>query len=223
MTTEPSETWAWTEEAGFPETAYTFVYRVLREAILNGTLQGGTRLAQNGIAARLGVSTTPVREALHKLRSEGLIDSGPGRRYVVHNLSLEEWQGIVALKRLLEPYSLSLAAQRVDAQTLAALEKVHGQMTQEENTAKYVDLNREFHHICREAAGFPRLTAMLEALQDAESGYIAKGVREHPEVMAQSISDHAAIIEGLRARDAAALEKVIVRHVGLTLTPYVQD
>ncbi|MFH1331095.1 MAG: GntR family transcriptional regulator [Actinomycetota bacterium] len=223
MTAETTEMRGWAQDAGPRETAYEFVYRVLRHALLDGRLEGGTRLLQTEIAKQLGVSTTPVREALHKLVSEGLVNLEAGRGAVVHSLSMDEWNEIVTLKALLEPPCLELAAQRIGERPLAELERLYRLMSEEADTSAWVDLNRQFHRVYYEAAESPRLRAILEALQDAEATYVAKGIREHPEVAVQGQKDHAELIEGLRARDAASLSRVIARHVGTTRAPFARE
>jgi DNA-binding GntR family transcriptional regulator len=220
MTVATSEGWDWAQGAGSRETAYEFVYRVLRHALLDGKLEGGARLFQTEIARQLGVSTTPVREALHKLVTEGLVDAEAGRGAVVHRLSMEEWNEIVALKALLEPFCLELAAKRIDERSLDEMRGLYDLMCVEADTTAWVDLNRRFHRVYYEASGSPRLRAMLGALQDAEATYVAKGIREYPEVAVQGQRDHADIIEGLAARDAGRVRVAILRHVGATRAPF---
>jgi DNA-binding GntR family transcriptional regulator len=200
------------------EPAYEFVNRVLRRAVLDGLLPGGRRLLQSEVATQLSVSTTPVREALHRLASEGLIDTVPGRGAVVHTLSLGEWSEIVAMRSLLEPYALRLAADRIEGRALAHMEQIQRDMTTEQDIATWVDLNRQFHRVYYEAAESPRLLAVLASLQDAATTYVAQGVREHPELPQRGNQEHAGIIKGLRERDTAGLEKLIVEHITTTLT-----
>jgi DNA-binding GntR family transcriptional regulator len=186
--------------------------------MLDGSLEGGTRLLQTEIADRLGVSTTPVREALHRLATEGLIDTYPGRGAVVHTLSLEEWNEIVAMRALLEPYALRLAADRIGSDALARMEEIQRLMTQEADTATWVDLNRKFHRAYYESARSPRLMGVLVMLQEAATTYVAEGVREQPALPQQGNQEHAAIIDGLRQRDVVGLGEIIVKHIATTLT-----
>jgi DNA-binding GntR family transcriptional regulator len=217
-----AETWEWAQDAGPRETAYEFVYRVIRHALLDGKLGSGTRLFQTEIADRLGVSTTPVREALQKLASEGLVDLTAGRGATVRKLSLKEWNEIVAIKGQLEPFVLRLAAERITPEAIAELERILDQMGPVRDITTWVDMNRQFHRVYYEAADSPLLKAMLVGLVDAEAIYVAKGIRERPELSPQGLQDHAAIIEGLKRRDVACLEKLIARHVSTTLAPYTQ-
>jgi len=204
----------WVEEVPDPlETAYAFAYRVLRRAVLKGTLPGGKRVLQAELADRLAVSTTPVREALHRLASEGLIDIIPGRGAVVHTLSSDEWHEIVLMRRLLEPCALRLAAHQIDNRTLAIMERIHETMTMERDIAVWVDLNRQFHGVYYKAAGPPRLSTVLENLQDVATTYLAQALREEPALSDRANKEHGAILRGLRDRDEDALEQVILTHV----------
>jgi DNA-binding GntR family transcriptional regulator len=207
----------WPANLGSRETAYEFVYRVLRHAVLDGTLEEGTRLFQTEIGERLGVSTTPVREALHKLASEGLVDFGAGRGAVVHVLSTDEWGEIVHIRRLLEPDALRRAGERAGAQTLADAERVYREMDGETDVVAWVDLNRQFHNIHYDAAQSPRLTRILMILLDASTTYLVRAIVEHPEIARQAQAEHAAIIEGLRCRDGDALQEIAVRHLETAL------
>jgi DNA-binding GntR family transcriptional regulator len=159
------------------------------------------------------VSTTPIREALHKLASEGLVDFDAGRGALVHVLSQSEWNEIIDIRDQLEPFALRRAAERIDDQTLARMEQIHQAMADASDSALWVDLNRQFHHLYYRAAGLPRLEAILGALQDASATYVAKLVREYPDFRPIGHGEHAAIVEHLRNHDWNALEKVIRIHI----------
>lgn len=217
MSLEGAAIGEWPANLGSRETAYEFVYRVLRHAVLDGTLEEGTRLFQTEIGERLGVSTTPVREALHKLASEGLVDFGAGRGAVVHVLSTDEWSEIVHIRRLLEPDALRRAGERAGAQTLAEAERIHREMDGETDVVAWVDLNRQFHSIHYDAAQSPRLTRILMILLDASTTYLVRAIVEHPEIARQAQAEHAAIIEGLRRRDGDALQEIAFRHLETAL------
>lgn len=207
----------WPANVGSRETAYEFVYRALRHAVLDGTLKEGTRLFQTEIGERLGVSTTPVREALHKLASEGLVDFGAGKGAAVHRLSADEWREIVYIRLLLEPYALRRSAERFDGRMLAKAERLHRLMDGETNIVTWVDLNRQFHSIHFDAAASPRLTGILMSLLDASATFLARSVSNSPEIAEQTQVEHGAIIEGLRRRDGDALEKAAIRHLETAL------
>ncbi len=206
--------WARVAVAATPrQTAHEYVHRVLRRAILSGDLPGGARLVQSEIAEQLGVSTTPVREALRNLTSEGLIDFDAHRGGVVRRLSAEELSEILELRKLLEPHSIRRAAERISEETIAQLEQLWEALDGETDIPTWVDLNRQFHRLHNKASGLPRLQALLIPLQDATATYTGQAVRWSPELFRRAQKDHRAIIEGLRRRDGDALEATILRHI----------
>jgi len=207
----------WPANLGARETAYDFVYRVLRHAVLDGTLAEGVRLYQTEIGERLGVSTTPVREALHKLASEGLVDFGAGRGAVVHVLSADERREIVYIRRLLEPEALRLSAERIDSQAIAEAERVYRKMEGETDVVAWVDLNRQFHSIHYRAANSPRLARILMILLDANTTYLVRAIMAQPDIALKAQAEHAAILEGLRRGDGDAIQEIAVRHLEASL------
>jgi DNA-binding GntR family transcriptional regulator len=207
----------WPANVGARETAYDFVYRVLRHAVLDGTLAEGARLYQTEIGEQLGVSTTPVREALHKLASEGLVDFGAGRGAVVHVLSVDERREIVDIRRLLEPEALRLSAERIDSQAIAEAERVYHRMEGETDVVAWVDLNRQFHSIHYRAAKSPRLARILMILLDANTTYLVRAIVAQPEIALKAQAEHAAILEGLRRGDGDAIQEIAVRHLEASL------
>src|SRR5450756_318090 len=198
---EYAELAEWAVNVARRETAYQYVYRVLRHVVLDGTFSEGTHLLQTDIARSLHVSTTPVREALHKLASEGLVDFDAGRGAVVHTLSEDEWRETIQIRRLLEPCALRRAADRIASQSLVEMERISAVMDVETDVVAWTDLNRQFHRIHFEAAGSPRLAGILVGLLDASAMFLARGIAENPDIARQTQTAHAAIIEGLRQRD----------------------
>jgi DNA-binding GntR family transcriptional regulator len=217
MDLEEVEKIDWPANVGSRETAYEFAYRVLRRTVLDGTFQEGARLYQTEIGQRLGVSTTPVREALHKLASEGLVDFDAGRGAIVHVLSADERSEIRRIRGLLEPVALRLSAEHIDSQAIAEEERLYREMEGETDVVAWVDLNREFHSVHYLAAKSPRLARILMVLLDANTTYLVRAIIANPEIARLAQEQHAAIIEGLRRHDGDALEEIAVRHLMASL------
>src|SRR5665811_2234033 len=110
------------------QTAHEYVREVLRKNILNGDLPGGARLVQAELGAMLDVSTTPVREALRDLASEGLVRFDPHRGAVVTELDLEDVKDIYEIRRILEPEAMRQSAPKVSEELLVQLRKLHQRM-----------------------------------------------------------------------------------------------
>ncbi|HJR93597.1 MAG TPA: GntR family transcriptional regulator [Acidimicrobiia bacterium] len=206
--------------SGTRQTAHEFVRRVLRRAILSGELKGGTRLVQADLAALLEVSTTPVREALRDLSSEGLLHFDPHRGAVVQELSGEELAEIYMIRQILEPVALRLAVPKLTDDHLARLRTMHERMASEPESADWVEFNRDFHMAVYDAADSPRLSAIIRSLEDASVMYIGASLHDVPGLRATAVHDHEAILVALEKRDADAAVEATVTHLRLALKAF---
>ncbi|MFP3915813.1 MAG: GntR family transcriptional regulator [Actinomycetota bacterium] len=206
--------------SGNRQTAHEFVRNVLRRAILTGELRGGSRLVQADLAAMLDVSTTPVREALRDLASEGLIRFDPHRGAVVQELSGNELREIYMIREILEPFALRLAVPKVTPELLDRLRSLHERMASEPHSAEWVDANRQFHLTIYEAAGFPRLSAIIKGLEDASVMYIGASLKDVEGLRETAIHDHGAILAALEEGDADAAVNAVLTHLGLAIKAF---
>ncbi len=198
-------------------TAHQFVKDSLRRAVLRGALAGGARLIQADIATDLGVSITPVREALRDLATEGLVRIDPHRGAIVSTVSLPEVREVYQLRRLLEPAAASLAAPRISADELGRAAVLQAEMDGELDRARWVELNRAFHGALLQAAGSPRLAAIVGQLQDAATLYVALSVKVRPLGMESGNEEHRAILAAFGSRDPAAARLAVRRHLRSTM------
>lgn len=205
---------------GSRQTAHEFVRNVLRRAILSGELRGGTRLVQADLAAMLDVSTTPVREALRDLASEGLIRFDPHRGAVVQELSGDELHEIYMIREILEPFALRLAVPKVTPELLERLRALHEKMASEPHSAEWVDANRSFHLAIYEAAGFPRLSAIIKGLEDASVMYIGASLTDVEGLRETAVHDHGAILAALERGDADAAVEAVLTHLNLAIKAF---
>lgn len=202
------------------QTAHEFVRGVLRRAILSGELAGGTRLVQAELAAVLEVSTTPVREALRDLATEGLIRFDPHRGAVVSELSGDELHEIYEIRMLLEPLAIRQAVPKVTDSLLAQLRRLHQKMLDEPHSAEWVDYNRVFHMSVFEMAASPRLVGIIRGLQDASVMYIGASLKHVEGLREQANEDHALILEALERRDTEAVVSAITKHLSVSLRAF---
>lgn len=211
---------AGTTFSGTRQTAHEFVRSVLRRAILSGELSGGARLVQAELASLLEVSTTPVREALRELASEGLIRFDPHRGAVVQELSGEELREIYAIREILEPVALRQAVPKLTDEVIDRLRVLHEKMAQEPHSADWVDANRRFHMTIYEAAASPRLASIIGGLEDASVMYIGASLKEVPSLLSDAVHDHGEILKALERRDAEGAVEAVVRHLGLAVRAF---
>lgn len=195
------------------QTAHEFVRSVLRRAILNGELGGGTRLVQAEIAATLDVSTTPVREALRDLATEGLVQFDPHRGAIVAELSIDDVHDIYEIRMVLEPLAMRQAVPHLSEALLGRLRELHRTMLDEPHSADWVDRNRVFHMAVYETAASPRLAAIIRNLQDASVMYIGASLKDKPSLRDEANQDHADILAALESRDADAAVAALTEHL----------
>jgi DNA-binding GntR family transcriptional regulator len=200
-------------------TAHEFVRETLRGAILRGDLVGGTRLVQAEVARWLDVSTTPVREALRDLSTEGLIVLHNHRGGSVRELDWEEMQEIVLVRQQLEQLAVSTGVERITETELGRAEMLCELMVDEPDLGMWVDLNRRFHFVLHDAMKSPRLIDIVKRLEESAAIFIARAQRQNPEIRRQANADHIALIAAYRRRDSTAALEIQARHLLLPLTP----
>lgn len=191
------------------------VCAMLRELIISGELWPSEPLRQRDLAARFGVSQTPVREALRRLESEGLVTNDPHRGSTVAESRSGAVEDNAQIRAALEPLGARLAARAITEEQLENLRRLNDEMRVLESDANYGTLNREFHFAIYQAAASPMLLSMMRLLWQA--------MPDGPKVSrsrAESVSQHDEIIGALADRDeeraAAATRRHILGSVHLT-------
>jgi DNA-binding GntR family transcriptional regulator len=194
-------------------TNHLFVRETLRHAILAGDYPPGTRLVQADLAKQLDVSTTPVREALRDLASDGLLRLDAYRGAVIQPLDPDEIEEIYQMLRVLEPLSIERAIQLVTEAELMEAEQKLQEMLSDGDSVRFVALDRQFHGLFARAARSPRLQSTLDSLRDSAARYIAASFRESPEMVAHANHDHQALLAAMRSRDTEAALAVESAHL----------
>lgn len=198
-------------------TAQELVKETVRRAILGGELAAGTRLIQADLAAQLGVSTTPVREALRDLAGAGLITLDRNRGGVVRELNWHEIEEIGQIQEQLRPLAIELALRSLTEDDLREAEVLADQMDEETDLATWVDLNLRFHFLFHEATGLERLTAILKSLEEGSMLYVAQAQRWHPEIRRRANEAHRAFLAACRAGDVEAAAAATLGHATLPI------
>ena len=185
------------------------VVALIRELIITGQLAAGEQLRQRDLAQRFGVSQTPVREAMRRLESEGLLVCDTHRGFTV----MAPDDGPIAenfqIRAALESLGASLAASKIDADGLARLASLNERMRSlADDDPGYAELNREFHFTVYEYAGSPLLLSLMRLLWAALHGG-PRVARSH----AESARQHDEILAALRAGDAEAAAQRTREHI----------
>jgi DNA-binding GntR family transcriptional regulator len=197
--------------------AVTHAHTRLRGLIVRGAIAPGSELSQVELARRVGVSTTPLREALRRLEAEGLIDTRHNRRPRVRPFQIEELDSIYGARILLECLALRLTVPTMTDAQLEGLRETVVTMADANRgggaTPAWEDAHLAFHQ--RLVAGAaPALLAEIDNLMARGDRYIRLGIRgDTPSVLATVDAEHAAIEEACRRRDALAAASLLGAHL----------
>ena len=145
------------------------VYQIIYDRILNLELPPGTRLKDSELASALGVSNTPVREALRRLEAESLVETIPRRGTFVKQLSRQEIEGLYEVRVVLEKLSIRLASLRAsDAllQQVTDTANLYTQAVKRGDTKEFLEYDRQFHDLIGKGAANPILASTLRSLAD---------------------------------------------------------
>lgn len=192
------------------------VHHEVRERILSGQLTPGSWLREGDIAAEVGVSRTPVREALRRLDAEGLVELVRNRGAKVADWLSEDLDEMFQLRGLLEGFGAGLAATRITAAELDLLEASTDRMAHEIATGapndQIVASNHEFHMMVATAAGSVRLRQVIDQL--TQVALLAQTIMRYTASdLQRSVSQHREIIAALRAANAPWARTIMEAHV----------
>jgi DNA-binding GntR family transcriptional regulator len=207
---------------GRARTAHEYAHEALRTAILNGTLSSGARLIQNDLAVELGVSTTPVREALRDLATEGLVVFDPNRGALVRRLDVAEVEEVYELRMALEPIMVRRVIEKVTDEQLARADALRLQMEASADMADWADLNRRYHAVFNEVEAGSRLATILGSLRDTATPYVRLSLGARPQQVPQANSEHTELLRLFRARDVEAAVELTLQHLRATLTAILE-
>lgn len=198
-------------------TAQAAVAHQLRVEILTGQLSPGTRLLQASVAERMETSTTPVREALRELASEGLLDVDPHRGVVVHHPTDEELEEVYEIRGVLEPLSIRKTIQCITDDELDDAEDICEQACATSDTGEWAIYNRDFHAALAAGSRSPELSALLSNLRNRSAMYVALSLRGAPEHIAESNRQHQELLDAIRDRDEERAVDIVCRHLRQTV------
>lgn len=191
------------------------VHSILRLEIIEGTLPPGTRLSELAIADELGVSRTPVREALRLLEQEGLVVRQRGHGLFVAELTRKEAAEIIGMRSVLEGYAAGLAADRITPLELEKIRLAHKDAEEAialGDVSRLVKANTTFHDTINEASHAPRCVAMIAELRDWVLRYRAEALADE-EARRRSFEQHAEILTALEEGDAQKTEQLMRVHI----------
>ena len=190
------------------------VVRHVRSEIISGRVQAGTVYSVPVLAEQIGISTTPVREALLELSRAGLVVPRRNRGFQVTAMSLDELNHVFELRVLLERFAIEALAhrRRVDGAALCRLADRVAVSVESGDLAGYTDADRSFHEELLEAAGNPRLTSVAMELRDTMRLYGMGSALGRQRQLA-SVAEHRQLIDLALAGKAKAAGELISSHI----------
>ena len=190
------------------------VYRELRTRILDGSIEPASTLNQEALAATLGLSITPLREALRRLEAEGLVRREAHRTMTVTPLTRRELNELYAVRLRLDPFAAALAATNATDEQLAEIERI-ARRRGERSPQAVLELNRIFHRTVYTTSGNLVLIGVLDQLWTRTDRYrlIVLHDRIHERAAGE---EHREIASALKARDADLVQNLVHQHVQKT-------
>jgi DNA-binding GntR family transcriptional regulator len=192
------------------------VYRRVREAILTGEIEAGAAMSQVALADELGVSRTPLREALRMLQSEGLVDAQANRRVTVKPISATDLEELVVMRVALETEAVRLSVARLEPEEIAALEGRLAEMTHfahEKDYARWQAPHAAFHRGLTAPAG-ARVNSLLGQLSDHAERY--RRVHIARSSKAWQTKGHREILDACKAGDRERTAGLMADHLSRT-------
>jgi DNA-binding GntR family transcriptional regulator len=190
------------------------VYAEIKADIVQGRLRPGMRILTRDIGRPLGLSRTPIRDALLQLSQEGLVVVSPRRGIFVANRTLDEIEEIRWLLGLLESAAAARAIRRMGDAEIRELAEVTRQLVdacRQRKILKFAELNAQAHDVFLAACGSPRLRALCAKLRDQLHQYPLR-MFALPGWMEKSVAEHQTILRAFARRQRAQIESIIRRH-----------
>lgn len=192
-------------------------YQSIREGIATGLFEAGERVTERGLAARLNVSPTPVREALRRLEQEGLVERVSPRELRVVERSPGTLRELLLTGAALRAMEARFATHKITDAALDRMAALIDSLTADHNRANadYLRIAREFDMEIESAAGNPTLRGLIQSLsivgQERRTRSV-QSMRVHPEIRERRLQGHRDILAALRSRDPDAVEQAFRRH-----------
>jgi len=191
------------------------VYRHLRDQILNHTIMPSSRLVEAKIAKELGISRTPIREALHLLEKDGFVESIPRVGYIVKKLAQDELDEIFEIRMVIEKLVCIRAIEKIDDASIRQLEKniAETETAFKNNTPQtFLNYDEEFHEILVKSAESKLLFSLCQQLRRLMLRYRAASIKKLPS-LTHALDGHRRIVQCLKQKDAEGLQAELVSHL----------
>lgn len=191
------------------------VFNTLRRAILKGELKPGERLMEIALADKLGVSRTPIREAIRKLELEGLVVMAPRKGAKVASITERDLNDVLEVRKGMEVLAISLACKRITGEELEKLESIERSfqsLIESGNLTELAEMDVKFHDTIYQATNNQRLVQLLNNLREQMYRYRMEYLKDIA-VRRTLAEEHKAICEALRGRDENKAQNYVSVHI----------
>lgn len=188
----------------------------LRRKIMSGELPEGAQLRQDAIAAELGISRIPVREALVQLEGEGLVRIIPHKGAVVSELSIAEISELFMLRGLLEPLLLKKSAPKLTQADFAELDAIladYGKELHTQHSTRWGELNTKLHNVLMSRADQPRTSAIVAGLLQQTDRYTRLQLSLSVDSCRRAEEEHSELVRLCRIGDVRGAAALLKRHI----------
>jgi len=191
------------------------VYRILKERIIKGDLAQGSKLFEAKIAKQLGVSRTPIREAIRELAAEGFVKISPNQGVEISNISIEDIQEVLQIRGVLEGLAAKLAATKITKEKIKELESFNKNMEKfisKDDILNFIKESEKFHGLILDICGNNRLVQIRKNLDDQIHRYrsMSLNIPRRPEY---ALEEHKKITEALKQGDLAKADELSKMHI----------
>lgn len=201
------------------------VYEAILNQILSGALASGTPLSEVDLASELGVSRTPVHDALRQLAKDGLVSQTRNCRAVVSNFSADDVYEVFEMRKLLEGHAAELAAGRIDRRQLIPLREAATSLRAGLKSARWAqlwaDFDETFHREIAAASGLPRLCKDILRYRMLHRGF--NKLSTGPTVLRKALLEHEKILDALEARDGKEARERMVAHIAAWQEHFIRN
>jgi len=190
-------------------------YIILKEAIIKQKLDGSKTLNETELAELLGISRTPLREALKKLEADGFIIRKPNNRIMITKLSIKHAENLYMVRSRLEGLTAAMAAENLTNEEIENMEHLLAQSIdhwEREEFEKFDEIGREFHKIIHKASTNEVCEFILKTLQDHINRYRWISIKSY-ERPKEIIEEHRRLIDSLKQGDSSLAENVMKAHI----------
>lgn len=191
------------------------VFETLREAIINATLKPGERLMEIQLAEEMGVSRTPVREAIRKLELEGFVVMVPRKGAYVAGISMKDIADVFEIRAAMEGLAAGLAAERITEEELEQLERILvkvGECVNNSDLEKLIEVDTEFHDTLFKASRNERLVQIVSNLREQIQRFRTASLAT-PGRMQFALQEHKNIVEAVSDRNVELAQSLAREHI----------